>query len=256
LKYTDAVRRQIEQELKENGFRVAELSIDVGDYRRYVEAARVYVSAEHYGGRQGATFPKKSLEHYLAAQLLELTPADVYIDVASMASPAPAIYHDLYGCRTYRQDLSYPPGLQGDRIGGDAAALPVPDGFASKMGLHCSFEHFEGDSDTGFIREASRVLRPGGKVCIVPLYLFSHYAILTDPGVVAPGSVAFAPDAVLYCQKGFGNRYGRLYDVAHLRRRIVTALHGLDLTIYSVANARDVDPSGAVKFVALLSKPD
>ncbi len=255
MKYTEAVRGQIEQELRGHDFCVSQLSIDVDDYRRYVEAARVYESVSHYGGRAGRTFPKKSLEHYLAAQLLELTPDDVYIDVASMASPAPAIYHDLYGCRTYRQDLSYPPGLQGETIGSDAAAMPLPDGFASKMGLHCSFEHFEGDSDTGFIREAGRVLRPGGRVCIIPLYLFSHYAIITDPGVVAPGCVAIEPDAVLYCQRGSGNRYGRLYDVAHLARRVVTALHGLHLTIYSVVNTRDVDPSGAVKFVALLSKP-
>ena len=65
------------------------------------------------------------------------------------------------------------------KIGGDAASLPVPDGFATKMALHCSLEHFESDSDIRFFQEAHRVLSPGGKLVVVPLYLTERYFILT-----------------------------------------------------------------------------
>ena len=72
--------------------------------------------------------------------------------------------------------------------------MDVPDAFADKLFLHNSFEHFEGDADTGFVREAWRVLKPGGRVCIVPLYLSTRHQILTDPFVDRRG-VVWDPDA-------------------------------------------------------------
>ncbi len=91
--------------------------VDVADYRTYFAGAR-YLEAfpDYYAFNR----TEKSLEHYLAAKLLELGKRDVYIDVASEHSPAPDIYRRLFGVTAYRQDLTYPPGLAGDRIGGDA----------------------------------------------------------------------------------------------------------------------------------------
>jgi hypothetical protein len=250
----ESAAEQIVRDLKGSGFRVADLTVDVADYKRYVERAQLYRRKEFYVGLNGPNFPEKSLEHYVAATLLELGPADTYIDVASQDSPAPLVYRQLFACTTYRQDLSFPPGVHGGTIGSDAAAMPVPDGFATKMGLHCSFEHFEGDCDTRFVREASRILRPDGRVCIAPLYLCSHYAIQTDPGVLPAGGVEFDPEAVLYCKKGYRNRHGRYYDARHLARRVAAALGALDLQIYCVTNPREVHPSCYLKFVALLTK--
>ena len=247
---------QIERDLRAAGFTVRDLTVDVDDYWAYIQAAKLYESPQYYGGYEGRTFPEKSLEHYVATKLLAPAPNDVYIDIASQASPVPAVYERLYGCTSYQQDLSYPAGLDGRRIGGDAAAMPVPDAFATIMGLHCSFEHFEGDADARFIAEAARVLRPGGRVCILPLYLASRYAILTDPAVLPRAGMEFEPDAILYCVKRFRNRHARFYDVPHLVERIVKNLNGLDLTIYSIGNARDVDPSCYLRFAALLSQPD
>lgn len=245
---------QIELELKRNNFSVVDLVIETGDYWKYIEAAELYKLKRNYGGYDGPGFPEKSLEHYLAAKLLQLGPDDVYIDVASQHSPAVQIYHKLYGCKTYRQDMSYPAGISGDMIGGDAGAMPVPDGFATKMGLHCSFEHFEGDSDIRFIREAGRVLQPGGKVCILPLYLSCRYAIQTDPAVLPESGIEFEPDAVLYCARGYRSRHGRFYDVPHFISRVKDNLNGLQLTIYSVRNAQEVHPSCYVRFIAILEK--
>ncbi len=132
--------------------------------------------------------------------------------------------------------------------------MPLPAGFASKMGLHCSFEHFEGESDIKFIADAHRLLRERGRCCIVPLYLLTEYAIQTDPTCLPRGAIGFEPDAVLYCAKGYRNRHGRFYSVAKLASRIRNNLRDLSLTIHAIQNEKEVDPSCYVKFVALLEK--
>jgi hypothetical protein len=133
--------------------------------------------------------------------------------------------------------------------------LPLPDGFATKLALHCSFEHFEGDSDIGFIREVPRILRPGGSACIVPLYLCEEYAIQTDPEVAVPGRVVFEGDATVYCARGWGNRHGRFYDPAHLASRLRRNAHGLAIEVYRIVDAAQVDASCYVRFAMVLRKP-
>lgn len=240
--------------LRAAGFPVEEISVDVDDFWRWVGEANYpqgsYADADY--GRH--VFSRKALEHYIATKLLQISSGDVYIDVASALSPCPDIIQRLYGCRVYRQDLIYPAGIHDNVIGSNAAAMPVPPSFASKMALHCSFEHFEGNCDTGFIREASRVLKPGGKMCIVPLYLFREYAIQTDPATWLPERPRFEPDATLYLARGFGNRWARFYDVQHFINRVVSNLNDLRLSVFFVRNDKDVHPSCTIKFVALFEK--
>lgn len=231
---------------------VVELLLDPREVHDFIERAG-------YATRHAEYYPwnrtEKAVEHFIAAKLLDLRPGDTYIDVASEHSPVPEIYRECFGCTTYRQDLSYSPGLEGDQIGGDAAAMSLPDGFATAMGLHCSFEHFEGDADIRFVGEASRLLRPGGRVCIVPLYLHSHYATLTDPLVPEHGDVTFEVDTVVHLWEGWGNRHGRFYDPEHLDQRIRRNLGDLRLQVFHVINADAIDPSCYVRFAALIRKP-
>ena len=252
LSYADGADDRIEGRLLSLGLNVRHYEVDVGDYRRYVTAAR-YV--EDFPNYYPFNRPEKALEHYLAARLLELHDQDVYIDVASEHSPAPDIYGRLFGVRSYRQDQAYSPGAGADVISGDAAHMPVPDGFVTKMALHCSFEHFEGDADIGFLREAARVLRPGGAVCIVPLYLFEEYAIQTDPEVAVRAGVVFEEDATVYCARGWGNRHARFYDPERLATRVYGNLSGMAVMIYVISGAAQVDPPCYVRFALLIQKP-
>jgi SAM-dependent methyltransferase len=250
-----ATQRALANQLRDAGFDVSEMALDLDDYRRFLVRARYDRFPTYYAGGQDEGFHEKALEHYLAARLMGLDPGDTYVDVASFDSPTPRIYRDLFGCDTYRQDLVYPPGRTGDQIGGDAAHMPVPDEFATRMALHNAFEHFEGESDIGFIHEAARVLRPGGKLCIVPLLLFDRYAIQTDPAVFPRGGISFERDATVYGARGWRDRHGRFYDVASLGARIREQLGCLRLRIVVVGNEHDVHPSCYVKFVALIEKP-
>lgn len=248
---TDAIVDQ----LRENRLLVVDFKIDLDDFRQYLEKAQYDRFPTYFGG---VNWVEKYLEHYLAAKVLELTRNDVYIDIASSNSPAAEIYHKLYGCVTYRQDLVFPKGLNGNNIGGNACSMPVMDDFATKMALHCSFEHFEQDSDIKFIKEASRVLRKGGKLCIVPLYLFDSYIIMTNPVNLSKKErmregTSFDSDAILLCLKDFGLRHGRFYDVSHLINRIIKN-SDLKPIIYVIRNEKEVDKICYAKFIALFEK--
>lgn len=248
------IQEKIVEELQGNGYDVRPYVIDVEDYHLYLERANYAKFRDYYRGGRSANFVEKSLEHYLAAKFLEISQDDVYIDIANAGSPVPEVYRALFGCTAYRQDLSFPAGLKGNVIGGDAAQMPLPDDFASSMALHCSFEHFERGSDIGFIREASRALRTKGRLVILPLYLFNEYAIQTDPVVCPRDSTFFDPEARIFCARGYGNRHGRFYSVSQFNSRIRKNLGPLQLTIYVIQNQKEVDASCYVKFVALFEK--
>jgi len=241
--------------LKKEGLNVIDYKVDVADYKTYIKKAEYNKIQSYYGvGGKSNVFSEKTLEHYLAAKLMNVSSDDVYIDVANAFSPVPEIYSSLYDCEVYSQDLIFEPGMHDRKIGGDACVMPVKDGFASKMALHCSFEHFENDADTRFIKEANRVLKKGGKLCILPLYLSENYRILTDPSVIPTGENPFEDDVTLCCVKGYGNRHGRFYDVNNFISRVVNYLQELKLTIYFIQNEKEVDDSCYVKFVAIFEK--
>jgi SAM-dependent methyltransferase len=146
----------------------------------------------------------------------------------------------------------YPPGIAEGRIGGDACALPVPDRFASKVALTCSLEHFEGDGDTRLFLELGRVLAPGGRVVVVPLYLYTCPAVQTDPCYSASTDVPFDRGATVFCSKGWANRHGRFYAATSLLERIVEPARRLfDFTVHRIADPAAIDKSIYARFALL-----
>ncbi|MBI5153840.1 methyltransferase domain-containing protein [Candidatus Poribacteria bacterium] len=122
-------------------------------------------------------------------------------------------------------------------IGCDACELPLPDSSLDAMALHCSFEHFEGDSDTRFVREAMRVLRPGGGLLIIPFYCGEQ------------GVEVFKPDFAPGCQ------FHRYYDPGTFRERVLDKLGtpvALEVRLYP--NVRQVDSSFYCDYSILLRK--
>ncbi|MGH9526530.1 MAG: methyltransferase domain-containing protein [Terriglobales bacterium] len=200
------------------GLRTAEWRIDLADFERF-PCAHPWSAAP--------TYYEKKLQYYLSAAALQLTPQDRLLDVASQGSAFPGYARRIVGCDVYRQDLIYPPGRP-HYLPGDAGSLPVEDGFFTAMTLHCSFEHFERDSDTRFIREAARVLRPGGRVCIVPLYMSTAPAeryLQTIPNGDAPR------------QLGPGCEFCRDYSPESLQERILAPAAGyFRATVFRMAN--------------------
>lgn len=77
--------------------------------------------------------------------------------------------------------MRYKTGVFNNTIGSWASDIPVEDASVNKIGLHCSWEHFEDDEDFRFLKEACRILKSHGRVCIIPLYMCDEYVITTSP---------------------------------------------------------------------------
>jgi len=226
--------------------------IDTVAFKRYLDRAK-YPSS--YRKTFGDLFFEKALEHFVSLELMPAGLGDVVIDIASCSSPFADIVERLEQCTAYRQDLDFPPGLHDRTVGGSAENLPFADGFFSRMTLHCSFEHFEGEADIGFVREVGRVLRPGGAACILPLYLSEVFHNVTDPGVERQG-LFFDEGAAVAEVHGWRNRFGRFYDAAQLSQRVLRHLGPLEASIRVIENEKDVASACYLKFALLLRKPN
>jgi SAM-dependent methyltransferase len=234
-----------------------DLALDGEAYREHV--ATVAYPRYYAAGpvAQGGAREKKLLEYFVSLVVLKPQAKDVVIDVASEYSIFPDVLRQLVGATVYRQDLIYPAGVKGDRIGGSAVDMPIPAAFADQLVLHNAFEHFEGSADTDFIREAWRVLKPGGRLCILPLYMSDQHSIFTDPLVDRRG-IAWDTGARVIETPWFHNRFGRFYDAEALQRRVLAPAReaGFRVTIVHVVNVRQVVPESRLHFCLLLTKRD
>ncbi|MEW6217606.1 MAG: glycosyltransferase, partial [Candidatus Bipolaricaulota bacterium] len=216
---------------------IREVRINRIDFERF--------KADYRDGR--AIDDEKRLEYYITCRWMDFKADDVFIDVAAQDCPLAFYVRDTYGCRVYRQDPYYiKPGINGEDIGGDAASLPLPDGSITKMALHNSFEHFEGDTDIRFIKEAQRVLRAGGKLCIVPLFIGDRYIQETDAG--------WLDDKGVKHLWGAGARFARCYDLDHFRKRILDNSMSFRVKIYRVVNFGELSSSGYLRYFAIFEK--
>jgi SAM-dependent methyltransferase len=222
--------------------------------------------------RAGADYPddysrgkpwlvEKLLEHYLSLQFLPpLTEETVLVDVGCAGSPFAAVMQATTDGTVYRQDLVYPDGIRTapdgvDEIGGNAAHMPLGDASVSAMVLHCSFEMFRGDNDALLIAEAERVLRPGGRLVILPVYLSGLHHFLVDPAANRSG-VNFDPGSRIVYRPGFFDvASSRVYSVTAFSERVASQAANFDLTIHVIENAKNVDPACYIKFAAVFQKP-
>ncbi len=242
------IQQRIISELQFHGFKLNPYRIDKEQFIEFFQAYHYEYLNLYLHGKY-----EKALQHFIAANLLNLSANDIIVDIASHNSCAHKIYSDFIGCKIYTQDIKFPEGIHGSRIGGSASCLPFEKNSVSKMSLHCSFEHFEGEEDLLFIQEAARVLRPGGKMCIIPLYLYEKYSIQTNP-LYSRKLVSFDKDAELYCSKKWFNSYGRFYDVQQLQKRVLQYCGPLNLKIYVLENGTDIHHAIHTRFIGMLEK--
>lgn len=220
--------------------------VDIAGYKEYFNRAEYLTKySDYYPGNQ----VEKSLEHYLGLCLLNLNEKDIFVDLASENSPIPEIYHRLTEATAFSQDIMYPPGINGNQIGGDACSMPVADGFASKAALTCSIEHFEGDADTRLFVELSRVLKPGGILFVCPFYIYTEAATQTDPQVSLASNVNFDEGTTIYCAERWGNRHARFYSPRSFKERIMNPVKDrFKFDFYYLKNAPQVDASVYARF--------
>lgn len=247
---------ELAEGFKQNNIEVTDLIIEEKEYREYLQQANY--PETYYGGGpdKKSNFTEKTLEHYVSSKFIEFNAETVYIDIAAGTSPFYKIVEKLYNVKEiYRQDLIFKKGIHGNRIGGLASEIPLPDESVDAVTLHCSLEHFEGDSDIRFFREMERILKEGGKIIILPFYLAHEYTIHVDPiyNFLKFHYPDLDPKANLrYCN--WYQYFSRHYDIPALKERILNRSKKLKLKICRVTNFKEIDPSCYLRFVGVFEK--
>jgi|GEM_PF-2079211 SAM-dependent methyltransferase len=247
----------IRTELSQRGIPVQPYSIDVANFERW--RAEADYPVDYYAGKPSLV--EKLLEHYLSLQLLPPLDFDtVLVDVGCAGSPFAAVTQKTTDGTIYRQDLVFAEGIHTspdgiDEIGGNAAHMPLGDASVSAMVLHCSFEMFQGANDGLLIAEATRLLRPGGRLVILPLYLSGLHHFLVDPAANRSGVKYDICATRVYRPGFFGVASSRVYSVDEFSERVVSRAADMDLTLHLIENAKTVDPACYIKFAAVFQKP-
>jgi predicted SAM-dependent methyltransferase len=181
--------------------------------------------------RLGDLRHRKLVEFFTSFTVLETRTEDIVMDAAGGYDT----YLTQLGCRTkYLQDIRISPELKArlgrtvEYIEGDAGDIPLGDESVDKVSCHHSFEHFQGDSDTSFVKEIQRLLKPQGKCCIVPIFVANHYIEVTnelnlDRKFDPRSSLIVDLTAALPGGDQSGH-YARVYDVRAFQERVLAQI--------------------------------
>lgn len=176
----------------------------------------------------GGLLEAKAAQHYISILLTSPDEDTVLMDTASSASPFWKIVERLYGAEaSYRQDLNFPAGVHGFTVGSNVANIPFPDASLNMITSHCSWEHFEGNTDVQYVAECDRLLRPGGALIIVPLYFADQYAVHTSPHIwnkkyaAANEPPEFDGNVTIFLREGIRQRAAKFYTGPELIRKIL-----------------------------------
>ncbi len=207
---------------------------------------------EYYNG----IISDKWLEHFLSMYCLSPKSGDVMLDVASHWSPFWKIVQKTTGVKSiYLQDLCFESGIHDNRIGSDCIDIPLNSSTVDVISVNNSIEHFEGNKDQLFLNEAYRLLKPGGRLCIVPLFINSVLVNMADPAMDL-SSVAFDEGAVLVSASPWKLPFARYYTPETFVKRLVQTVPQFNFEVIEVLDMVKFDPSLHYwQFVALLHKP-
>lgn len=162
------------------GVLVEDRVIDIADFRSWLES---FPEMEKlYKKDVAVAYIEKCLEHYLAFKYLNFSMLDLYIDIAAAGSNWSSLLNEK-GYNSYSLDLIYKEGIHDRKIGANASDTKLPDDFAYALSAQCAYETFQGNADVDFIRESNRILLPGGRLAILPLYLDEDHIIISSPMV-------------------------------------------------------------------------
>lgn len=245
------------KELRDHHIKTSLFSISHNEYKDYLREAG-YPEWYYGGGKnEKENFVEKTLEHFVSTKFLNLNPDSVFIDIAACNSPFSDIIKKMFGVKdVYQQDLIYPAGIRGNKIGGYASEIPLPDESVDAVTLHCSLEHFEGNSDTMFFKEMQRLLKKGGKIVVLPFYLAHEYTIHIDP--VYNFLKFHKPDLndkkarLRYCN--WYQFFSRHYSIDMLKERIVDQTPRLSLEVIKIDNYKEIHPASYLRFVGVFTK--
>ncbi len=252
---------RVEEQLTELGVPTEDFSVapHLAGFEAHLQLEEYAGEYRIYGGPNHHCLLEKSLEHYLSLAIAQPMPGQTAVDIGSCKSVVPGMLRRLHDVRCYEQDLVYPAGVHGDRIGSSAASIPLPNASVDFMMLHCTFEHFEGDADTAYVRECARLLKPGGRTIILPLYLNANHCNITgETDANIHEKIGFDTEARYYCLiPEWQNRFGRHYSPDALLRRVINPAReaGLIPQLFRCVKWETIDPRLWLRWILVLERP-
>ena len=114
---------------------------------------------------------------------------------------------------------------------------------------------FQGDHDKLLIKELARILRPGGKVIILPLYMHTHYCAYATPEYFGKGYAD--TDAKEYIRMDcYGVPSSRKYDAQRLKERVLAPIQqaGLRYRLLALRNKSALGTGIYLHFILEIEK--
>lgn len=251
---------EIEKQLASLGVVISDLEMDPAEFKQWLN---LNLFPENYhGGKNGRVWDEKLLEHWLSLKLLDLdsySSQDIFLDVAAGNSPWTYILRDKFSLKAYAIDLvptNLGFGVNEYYLVGDATNMHFDPNSITGMALHCSYEMFMKASDTDLIVEMARVLKPGGKAIILPLYMHTHFCAYSTPEYYGRGYTDTS--AAEYINMDYyGVPSSRKYDPKNLIDRVLAPIEANNLQ-YSLKVLRKKQDFGRdiyCHFVLEITKP-
>ena len=193
--------------------------------------------------RSGGLREEKLLEHFIAYKLCGLQDAGyrndcVYIDVAGGGAPWAEMLRQK-GVNAFAIDLNIHPGYRKVDYYRqmDAKNTSFADSSVSVMSLQCAYEMFLRNDDILFIDESNRILKPGGKVIIVPLYMNTMHGGFSSPDYYGKGYADREANEWIRPEM-WGIPFAREYDAPALKERIVERVkrQGMECVVHVLRN--------------------
>lgn len=254
---TAAQLRDIEQALRGLGMPVADYRADPAAFARFKQ--RLAFPADYHGGPGSGVYEEKLLEHFIAWDLLSLqshAASQPYVDIAGASSPWARLLR-AQGLDAWSIDLAPHPSLAGlpYYLKGDATASPFEAGSVGSASLQCAYEMFAGDADTRLLVDLARILKPGGRVVIAPLYMHLQACYYQSPE--HHGRDVGDAGAARYVRRdAWDVAASRKYSAATLLQRVwnPALAAGLQPGLLALRNGADFGPGIYLHFILTLAK--
>lgn len=180
-----------------------------------------------------------------------------YVDIAGASSPWARILREQRR-EAYSIDLNSPlPYARLDYyLRGDATSTAFDPSSIGSVSLQCAYEMFSGDADTRLLCELARILKPGGRVVISPLYTHTYACCYQSPEYY--GKPMGDAGATRYVRRHLrGVPASRKYSAQTLRERVwdPAPQAGLSPGLLVVRNKATFGRRIYLHFILTLDKP-
>lgn len=235
-----------------------EMIFDEEDFQQYEQ--RLNFEGE-YNKNSNIRYRRKIMEYYIAERLLGFDRwgrDDIYVDVGAASSPFVKYLREEKRVNAYAIDLSDGKYSYLDYyLKEDATQTSFARAAVAGMSTQSAFEMFAGNADSDFIKEAARILKPGGKLIILPLYMHNKHLSTVSPNFYHKGNADKESYECIRTDCRGSVYFARFYSVRSLQERVLSVARkaGLRDKIYILPDMY-VEKDGFVylKFILELVK--